>query len=401
MINYPKELILSRLSQYSFILLFPGFFFYHYAVGKLYIYPILGGYFGVVSIVLCFMFYGFGWKDLIFKLNPVSILFYFILSLIFIYSISNYLMGNPRGYVGEVFLWSLTGIIFNLVMFAIARYLNFEKIRLYVFFLILMFLIVILNINSAGVFYIKLDAEEDVVDSLATYQGFARSLVVISLITSAYYFRESGWFYIVTIISLVALFLNGARTEFALYLISVLFVFIFFIAKDVSILLKGFLLISILFVGIAIFGDYIPHSRMMELSSIFSSSSGEARNQLFSFALSEVFSSLQNVLIGSYGSYTAIGGVGSYPHNLFSAWINLGIIGFFAYLVLIFLLWLFAIIWYKNRSNLRLYKVYLTFLIYITLALIFSKDYSYMLVGFIVGIYSQLYYRINFKDDFK
>jgi len=146
------------------------------------------------------------------------------------------------------------------------------------------------------------------------------------------------------------------------------------------------------------FAEYIPQSRMMELFNIFSSSSGESRIELFSFALAEVFSNLKTVILGSYGSYTTIGGVGSYPHNLFSAWINLGIFGFISYLLLILILWIYAVFWYQKISSLTLYKTYIVFLAYLTVALIFSKSYNYLLVGFTVGICSQIFYRLKHEN---
>ena len=41
-----------------------------------------------------------------------------------------------------------------------------------------------------------------------------------------------------------------------------------------------------------------------------------------------------NPLVGAYGMYVHLNGGGSYPHNLLSAWVNLGILGFAFYLIL-------------------------------------------------------------------
>src|SRR5690606_10666433 len=147
------------------------------------------------------------------------------------------------------------------------------------------------------------------------------------------------------------------------------FLSLIYAIRDLKVLLKTSLFIFLLISIIVSMWSYIPNSRMMQLFDLEGSSSGKARSEFFSYALLEVFSGLDKVIFGSYGSYVTVGGLGAYPHNIFSAWINLGIIGFILYLFLIFLLWLYAIKWYEKRLNLNLYKVYIVFLIYVTLAL--------------------------------
>jgi hypothetical protein len=73
----------------------------------------------------------------------------------------------------------------------------------------------------------------------------------------------------------------------------------------------------------------------------------------------------------------------------------LGIFGFLLYCFLFFLLWKdvvknFYIYKYNDK-----FKLYFTFLLFTTGALISSKDHSYMLVGLLIGFY------LNYKREVK
>lgn len=389
-----KANIADNLSALFFILLFPGFFFYHYAVAKMYIPPLLGGYFGVISLAGISLMFIFGYRALL-KLNLAALVLGLILILTISVAALNYLVGNPPEYYREIFIWSISGVVYNFLLFFLGRYFYICSYGFYFVLLLMMALLVLFNVGDAGIFYLKGEAGE-YSDEVATYQGFGRSLLVLALVLSAYAFNNKKIFIFVFLVSVAALFFNGARTEFVLYLVAIFALYMLYAFRDMFYLLGLFM--TFILVGLIGFFamDFLPSSRMFQLLDISSASSFQSRSFLLEYSVKEMLSNPANLLVGSYGHYTAVGGIGSYPHNIFSAWVNLGIVGFVLYLVLVFILWFYAFSWY-GLCGINIYRVYFAFLVVLTLALLFSKDYSYMLVGFVVGLSSQMKSVISMK----
>jgi hypothetical protein len=138
--------------------------------------------------------------------------------------------------------------------------------------------------------------------------------------------------------------------------------------------------------------DYIPESRMSQIFELGTSTSNEERIRLMDYGLNSIY---KNLLFGDYGSYVELGGVGSYPHNIISSWVNLGIIGFGSYVVLFVMLWMGVIRGVRNNNALPEFMTYLIFLIFMSMALISSKDYSFMGIGFVVGLHSRYRGQVN------
>ncbi len=378
--------IQTYLSTIAFFALFPGFFFYHFSIAKGYFPPVLGGYFGLVAAFLFIPLFFINIKVFMKKQDLIVAIFFLILGLMFIVSIIQYSLQNTNGYAKEMFVWSISGLLFNLVTFMVAARLNLNLVaRLGCWLIFLMFLAVILNIGDRGFFYLKLEAG-DVAEYVATYQGFARSIVVTLLIVSAFYFRTSIRFYLLILLGLAALFLNGARSEFAIFFLTIAFMYLIYsmtsIKTAISFLLFGFIatftVVSVL--------DFLPDSRMLELFDITNSSSGESRAEMvmFSFELIK-----NNPLLGEYAGYTELGGIGAYSHNILSAWVNLGLLGFTLYFLMFLLLWRDALLNFLRYKDFDLFKVYLIFLVFVTGSLLASKNHSYMLVGLLLGFYAQ------------
>lgn len=385
---YDKNSIAERLAAVSFVLLFPGFFIYNFLVGKNYIFPFLGGYFGIISASLLAPLIFFGFKRSFIKNDMILLLFYSILFCLFFVSVFNYSIGNPVGYEEDMFVWSISGLIFNLVLFLVGANLNVKyNLKFFMFFIFLFALIVLFNIGDSGIFYIKQNAG-DFKNYVATYQGFARSIVVVLIVFMAVSLKKPFIFFMVFFIGLVTLFFNGARTEFALFFISIILFVVTYSLKSIKIVLYCFAFILVAIVSIYCFYDYIPSSRMMQLFDIKNSSSGLSRIKLHSYGLSLI---LDNPILGKYGGYTAIGGVGSYPHSILSAWVNLGFFGFLLYVLLFFLILKDVFVNFFKYRHLEEFRVLFILALFVTGALLASKDYSYMLVGMLVGFY------VNYK----
>lgn len=374
----------TGLANTSFYLLFPGFFFYNFAIARDIMPPVLGGYFGVVAAALFAPLLMLNAKVSLRNIQLPSLLFFIILFLIIFISIVQYSLGSPENFSIEMFAWNMKGLLFNVVCFMVAASMTINgSFRMLCLLSLLMYLVVVFNVGNQGIFHLKQEAGM-AMDSVSTYQGLARSLVVVLLLTTALCFRRYSMGYFLVFFGIVALFLNGARTEFAFYMLSLIVFFLFYSITSLKtvLVLCGLLLISVFLTVIA--AEMLPQSRMFQLTDITSSSSFQSRQEMFWYGVEQV---IENPIFGNYGSYTAIGGIGSYPHNLLSAWVNLGLVGFVLYFFMLALLWVEALKSFGKHRNIQLFKVFFIFLIFVTFALIASKTYSYMLIGMTLGFY--------------
>ena len=379
-----------NLSVFGFFLLFPGFFFYHYSVGTGYVTPFLGGYFSYVAVGVLLLLLLSNVKAFVRIKNNIKFLFLALLSWTFLITVVNYLLDNPSGFTKEMLIWSLQGILFNFLCYLLAKDLCFSERSKHILLacFVLMFFLVILNVGSSGIFYLKQDAG-DVADSVATYQGFARCLVFVLLFQVSFYFKDNKFLlFLIVLLGSIALFFNGARTEFVLFFASIVSLFLINSLRSVKTFLFGVLMIGVLVIVGLYFIELVPQSRMFQLENLEESSSFQSRSFLNDNALKIID---ENPILGAYGAYTNIGGIGHNAHNLLSAWVNLGVIGFLGYIVLLVSLWGFvAKTFIKRRIGHERFNVFFLFLIFTTLALILSKDYSNMMVGFLVGLYANL-----------
>ncbi len=382
----------SRFSLFGFVLLFPMFFFYHFLVGVGVVPPFLGGYFGVMALLLMVVYFirpsGF------FSRKFSAWVFIGILVWVVWVALMNYAADLPRGYSLEMLAWSFQGVLFNLVCYFIGKNIEFSAAdaKLILIFFVLMFFVVVFNVGDSGIFYIKQTAG-DVAGSVATYQGFARSLVFVLLMLVSLLLDKKNLMLAIFLCGSVALFLNGARTEFVLFVISVVSLLIVKSGSSVKSMLYFLLVFFLVLIGGYFLLSLAPESRMMQLLNLSSSSSYLARVALNEFALITIANS---PVWGGYGEYTSIGGVGSYPHSLLSAWANLGVLGFLGYVFLFAFLWIqagFAIM--RNLYTNESFYSFFVFLVFSTLAVIFSKPYSYMMVGFVVGL------NVRFANKYK
>ena len=199
----------TAVSFTALILLFPGFFVYHYAVGKGFISPFLGGYFGNVSVALVIPLILAQWRNLSRSHDSTTKLFCFTLFLIATISFWNYLNRNPDGWHEEMFEWSIAGVLFNIVCYLIGRGLSINWIAGVVLILFgLMVGLVLVGKGDAGMFYVRRDAGTSV-ESVATYQGFGRSLAVVALFLSAAYWKDRMLFMPIVVCGFISLFFNG------------------------------------------------------------------------------------------------------------------------------------------------------------------------------------------------
>jgi hypothetical protein len=381
-------------SNFAFLLLFPGFFYYHSMLGLGMIPPFLGGYFGVVAVVLFpLVFASFIYLNKT-KFIGIDIAFIAIVILTISISIFNYALGIPQNFTSDKLEWSLSGLLFNLVAYCLARTISIDS-RLFTYMaiasLVSMALIVFYNIDDLhGIFNLKAVIDETEGEFVATYQGFARSLAVVGLL-SVSMLDSKKQALAVFLLTLCALFFNGARTEFALFFVVYISLLVFMstsVIRSFLVLILLMMVMTIFVLNLEALMALLPENRMLQLLHIGSSSSAQSRDYIEQFSWGLL---ANNPVLGDYGGYTEYrGDIHDYSHNLLSAWVNLGLVGFGLYILVILVVVNGILrIFFKMNNKTTEERIMFAFSMFAILALVFSKDYSSMFFGLMVGFYSR------------
>lgn len=375
---------LNDISRFSFYLIFPGFFCYGWLVATGLLVPLPLGYYGLVVPLILFVFLVLSIlhaDNSIMSGGYLGLVFIALQTYMIVASFVNYLFGVGGDYSSSLFLWVVSGCLLNISLYYVGRYLSFNESKFYFLVLMGFLMIVVSNLGDDYMFYLKRNADEGVQDNIATYQGFGRSLMVFGLF--AVIFSRKYLSFGCFVLTLLMLFLNGARTELILFVIGVFSYWFFLLGAVRGVVASFSSFVVIVCLG---YSYYIinPESRIFEFFTSNQSSSGSARFDMLLFSVSSVFSSVQNTILGDFGSYVEIGGIGAYPHNLFSAWHNFGVVVFLLYVALVLYLWWLLLFAVKSKSPLLGFGI--AILTITTVAFIISKDNSYMLLGLLVGI---------------
>jgi hypothetical protein len=376
-----KETILHSMSLCALVMLFAGSFIYNSLIGLYNIPSYLGGYFTIVSIILFLIYIILISVKGVFPRNGLIIIsgmvFWFIfVSLEYVLSTSYLRL--------DIYLWSITQILANIICFFIALNLKLsnKNIRYLIMILIIFSLIVFSNIFD-GRFDLRSQSEND---RVATYQIFGLSILVISFIVFAHLRTNFSKFFCF-IISILLLYFNGSRSEFVFYIISVVTLFVLIEGKGEK---RGYYLLFLPvifflgFLGLNYVGS-LSGNRVTELMNISEATSFLAREQLNSFALDTI---INKPFTGEYGAYLDIYGMGNYAHNILSAWADFGLLGFIVFFGTSFYLLVFSVIGLiKSDIVTDSFKLLFLFSLSLFIGYLFAKDYSYMFLGFSLGFY--------------
>jgi len=304
----------------AFLLLFPGFFFYHTLLGLGMVSAVLGGYFTPVALALTspiFWFYLLAARrNKRFFLR--SDLYFFLFVLYYALVVAANFAGGANPAIVKKYAASLIFCVDTFIIFRMIDFSDKKFIALVVLSLAAMSAITI-YFSIDGFFYLRNLDEASNPESLATYQGFARSYVYTFLIVVAVV-RFMGVRFFVYGLAISSLFLNGARSEFSAVLFLIPIIELYHAKhKLYSIFLVFFLLIWVVANADAIVG-MLPDSRILQLFDVSHSSSGVAREQLSREAWHTI---TENPILGDFASYED----GYYAHNILCAWVDFGLVG--------------------------------------------------------------------------
>ena len=385
----------ESIANLAFVLLFPGFFFYQTLIGLGILPPILGGYFSPVSAIFFPILLFFYVKKIFVKKNSISIGDIFFILFISYFSLIvsiNFSLGTST----KLVLSHILSIVQLIVVFLIFRFSDFSSDKFVIknIISILIMSAIVFYYSDQGFFFLKSQNETDENEALASYQGFARSLCVTVIVVLP--FLKKNIISIALIcISLFALYINGARSELVATIFAVALFVLISSRYKVIVFIVGLVLLGLgAFYGNNLI-ELLPNNRSLQLLDATGSTSWVARQ---GFLLSALASISKNPIFGDYGSYARTGEIGSYAHNIISAWVDLGVVGFLllVYSLLYPLVILSRCIFFAKNKSAEMLLVFILVLVTVFL-LIGAKNYTYMLTGAALGAYAR-FGNSNFKS---
>jgi hypothetical protein len=372
-------------AELAFFLLFPGFFAYQTLLGLGLIRAYLGGYFAVVSLVMLpplLLSYARRLQARRYQLPRVDAAFLAFLAYFAVIVACNAASANPA--ITSHHVLALV-YLFNLFVIFVSLDFDSRRFRWTQLASLAGMSAVVFSYSVDGAFYLAaLGAARDP-DSVATYQGFSRSyLLPLAVMLACTPQRPLRW--ALYALGLPTLYINTARSEFGALLFLVPLIELHTARHRLlmlTVLVGAALLIQS---NLAEILAAVPSNRTLELLNLSQSTSATMRHQLTLQALATI---ARHPLLGDYASYQ----VGLYSHNVLSAWVDLGLLGFAALLLLIcYPLCQMALHAYvlRERGNRRPPFVLAWSLLAMTLLLLcLSHFFSDMQIGAALGAYAR------------
>jgi hypothetical protein len=383
--NKASGLLGPAWAELAFFLLFPGFFAYQTLLGLGLIRAYLGGYFAVVSLLMLpalLLSYCARLRAQVFGIHRVDAAFLAYLA----YFAAVVVCNAPSADLAMVG-YHVLAIAYMLILFIVFKSLDFHsrRFRRTQLVSLLAMSAVVFAFSVDGSFYLAaLGAARDP-DSVATYQGFSRSYLVPLAVMLAST-RQAPLRWALYALGLPTLYINTARSEFGALLFMIPLIELHASRHRIAMLALLLLAFTLLQFNLDAIVAALPSNRTLELLDLSHSSSVSARHHLTQEALHTI---AQHPLLGSYASYAG----GNYAHNILSAWVDLGLLGFAGLLaLLLFPLAQMAVHGYLvggRASRDDRFVLAWTLLSMTLLLLAMSHYFSDMLIGAALGAYAR------------
>lgn len=373
----------------AFFLLFPGFFYYHTLLGTGTTGAFLGGYFSPVSVVFVLplaLTYRRRMRSDPRRLSGIDLHYGVFMSYFVAVVAVNAVAGaNPAIVVNH-----LGCILFMVNAFVMFSFIDFghRQFRIMAFVSLAAMSAIAFSFSVNGVFYLGALGIAQDADSLATYQGFARSYLMTILPLVAYT-RSTPLRLLLYATGAATLFVNTARSEFAALLFAIPIIEFYFSRHKMVFIMVAILVVILIAMHMDEIVAALPDNRILELLDLSQSTSANKRHHLTVYARQTIAA---HPLLGDYASYAP----GYYSHNVLSAWVDLGVFGF-VYLLAITTVPAVPMFFKEYLAGRRRPEFIHGFaLASVTLLLLISShSFSDMLIGATLGAYSQ--YRFERK----
>lgn len=371
----------------AFFALFPGFFFYHTLLGTGSIGAVLGGYFSPISLVFVVPL-----AAILYKRCRRSSRYFEMIERHYAAFIAYFLLVIACNSIGganpTIVINHLLCIMFMLNTFIIFSVIDFSShvFRIAAIAALAAMTSIAFSYSVNGVFYLGALGIAKDSDSLATYQGFARSYLVTFLPVIAFT-RSLLLRLALYSIALATLFINTARSEFVAVIFVIPIIEFYFSKQKLLFILAAVLAFALLKLYMDQLMEALPDNRVLELMDLSHSTSANKRHHLSEHAMQTIAA---HPLLGDYASYAP----GYYSHNILSAWVDLGLFGFL-YLNAILILPavpMFLREYFTNRRN-GSFILGFSLVCCTTLLLLTSHYFTDMLIGATLGVYAQYHLR--------
>lgn len=377
----------------AFLVLFPGFFFYNSALATGAINAVMAGYFSPVALLFMPALLFFYLREI--KQNKRSFTradFAFLLFLLYFFLIValNFAIrvnqDLARDHLLSILQFAALFVIFKMADF------NSSRFRLAAFICLLIMGAIVFFLSIDGFFNLKEQGEFGNSEYVSTYQGFALSYLV-TFIAVVPFLKSLSPRLCMYLIGVATLFLNGSRSELVALISLIAVTEILHARRRLAILLFTLALLSLLNIYSDDIVRLLPDNRELELLDLSQSTSWQIRRLLTLHAIKIISA---HPILGDYGNYY-YGNccMGTYAHNILSAWVDLGLFGFIYLLCLLIIpaFFLLVDIIYRKTDRHSQELIFAFSLFFITLLLLFtSKNFTFMLSASAVGRYAR--YRV-------
>ncbi|MGI4717264.1 MAG: hypothetical protein ACRYF6_02655 [Janthinobacterium lividum] len=382
----------SFIAHAAFLLLFPGFFFYQTLLGIGAIGAYLGGYFTLVALLLLLpLTYAFALsaKSNRNYVSQVDICLVFLGAYYALVLAVNYVAGKDSIIVeryGQALVFCFeTYVIFRLVDLGDKTFLRI------VFVCLLVMSAITYYFSVGGFFFLQALGEAKDPNSLATYQGFARSYIYTYLIVACT-IRFVLVRYVLYVVVTSALFLNGARSEFSAVLFLIPVNELYYARHRLYAVFTLVLASVILIGGVDYIVAKLPENRILQLLDLSHSSSANMRDR---FAHDAFRTISENPIFGDFASYPD----GHYAHNVITTWVDFGLFGFvfFSALLLWHGVWLLLHGFFSAKKD-RDFVLAWSFVSVTILWALTAKSMPDMCVGAALGAFARYRYKQRFAQ---
>jgi hypothetical protein len=213
---------------------------------------------------------------------------------------------------------------------------------------------------------------------LLDYQGMAYAYIV--MLAYCVPSLTVGWRFAIYVISFGALFLIGARSEFVGFVLLMAVVEYCKARSRLAFSMKVLVLLAMLAGLYFQFRSEFADNRIFAILEMSSDQSVIERAELHDAAVNTI---VERPLTGDYASYKP----GSYAHDILSAWVDLGLIGFLLLVICIVGPLLALQRRFRLDSRDDLYVQTLAVCLINALMVFFAKNYTYQMIPIAVGLY--------------
>ncbi|MFY0990302.1 hypothetical protein [Halomonas sp. C05BenzN] len=329
------DILAARASSVGFFVLFPGFMIYHTLVALGLIPAFLGGLFGIVTVVMFGIYMPLlpSQRHRMFSCTRgFALLVAAFLAYVLCWSLASYgLQGG--GALRAAMIQSLETMVLWLVLFVMGYRVPLDSPALArafraAFLVTAGYLLFFVATTGQLMFFARQMLEADGGEGVSTYQGYARSALVMLVFLIAVSRTASARAALIAMGGFV-MFVLGARSELYAYLVLATLLLVVWAGMSARYLLTLLAVLALAVLVVVNQFEAMSGTRQLQVLDLSGTSSWLARQHLEQRALTQIAAS---PWLGQFGGHvTAAGGTGGYAHSMLSAWVNYGLIGFVLY----------------------------------------------------------------------